>query len=463
MHSDGLSPRLPVYQGVKLGPPILEVFFFIWLGQLTTILGVSVVWVLHHNESSKRGGPDNFSQVTSVVESAAATLKYGGVEALQNMLRSKDSRLVYAVDETGHELLGRTAPPAAIIQARKLLNDKSSTSMVRQVQVSGNSFLLYVPSAEGFPLANAPQRRLIPWIAINAATIASLIFAMLLAWYFSKPIRHLRNAFESVASGNFNVNLNSVMGGRRDDLANLGQDFDRMTGQLRALIEAQRRLLHDISHELRSPLARLQVAIGLARQQPEKIESSMARIERESIRMDQLVGQLLTLSKLDAGVTDSMKESIVSGELLADIVDDAQFEAEAQSKQVDLVGEAKQIIVGNAELLHRAIENVIRNAIKYTLTGSRVIVETGEEDAMLKITVLDTGTGVAESELKLIFEPFFRGNSFGNSADGHGLGLAIARRVIVAHGGNIHASNRATGGLCVEMTIPIACEQNRVG
>jgi two-component system OmpR family sensor kinase len=161
-----------------------------------------------------------------------------------------------------------------------------------------------------------PPKRLFPWPSIIAATIASLIFASLLALYFSKPIRHLRSAFESVASGNFDVNLNSTMGGRRDDLADLGRDFDRMTSQLRALIEVQRKLLHDISHELRSPLARLQVAVGLARQQPDKIESSMVRIERESIRMDQLVGELLTLSKLDAGVADSMKESIVPGELL---------------------------------------------------------------------------------------------------------------------------------------------------
>ena len=439
-----------------MGRLFWKFFFFIWLGQLTTILGVSVVWMLHHNDNLKRGAIDSFSPVASVVQSAAATLQYGGMEALRTMLQSKESHFVYVVDETGHELFGRTASTEAIIQARTLLNEETASSMVKQVHVPGGSYLLYVPSAEGLPLANMPQRRLIPWVAIIAATIASLIFATLLAWYFSKPIRHLRTAFESVASGNFDVNLNSVMRGRRDDLANLGRDFDRMTSQLRALIEAQRRLLHDISHELRSPLARLQVAIGLARQQPEKIESSMVRIERESIRMDQLVGELLTLSKLDAGVTDSMKESIVSGELLADIVDDAQFEAEAQAKQVELVGEAKRIIAGNAELLHRAIENVIRNAIKYTPAGSRVLVNTGEQANMLKIAVLDTGTGVDESELELIFEPFFRGNSLGNNADGHGLGLAIARRVIIAHGGNIRASNRTTGGLCVEMTIPIA-------
>lgn len=434
-----------------MGRLFWKFFFFIWLGQMTTIMGVSAVWIWHHNENQRRSGLDNLSPATSVVESAAATLQYGGLNALRSMLQSKDNFPVYVVDDAGHELLDRPVRSELIDSSRAQINSDSVLSVVKQVQVSGNNYLLFLPNQK------IQQRRLFPWISIFAATVASLIFASLLAWYFSKPIRHLRSAFESVASGNFEVDLNSIMGGRRDDLADLGRDFDRMTSQLRALIDMQRRLLHDISHELRSPLARLQVAIGLARQQPEKIESSMVRIERESIRIDQLVGELLTLSKLDAGVTDSMKESIVPCELIADIVDDAQFEATAHSKKVELIGEVKTTLKGSAELLHRAIENVIRNAIKYTPEGAGVIVETSEEGgALLKITVLDTGSGVSEGELELIFAPFFRSNSRGNNADGHGLGLAIARRVIEAHGGNIRASNRATGGLCVEMTIPFA-------
>ncbi len=444
-----------------MGRLFWKFFFFIWLGQLTTILGVSAVWIWHHNENLKRGEIENVSPVTFVVKSAAATLQYGGPEALRNMLQTNPS--VYAVDESGHEILGRAVIPDAIIQARALLNNNDgANSTVKQVKIAGNSYLLYLPTVEGLPTPKISPKRLFPWFWLVGGTIASLVFASLLAWYFSKPIRHLRTAFESVASGKFNVDLNAIMGGRRDDLADLGRDFDRMTSQLRALIEGQRRLLHDISHELRSPLARLQVAIGLARQQPEKLESSMVRIERESIRMDQLVGELLTLSKLDAGVTDSMKETIAPDELLADIVEDAQFEARAQGKEVELVGEVKIFIQGSAELLHRAIENVIRNAIKHAPVGSSVVVATSKDDAsQLKISILDTGSGVEVSELELIFEPFFRSNSPGNNADGHGLGLAIARRVLGAHGGNIRASNRATGGLCVEMMIPIADAINR--
>jgi two-component system OmpR family sensor kinase len=459
-------------------------FIFIWLGQLTTILGVSTVWIIHHNENLRSGGADSFAPAAYAVESAAATLQYGGSEALKNLLRSKVSPPLFAVDETGHDLLGRAVLPEAITQARQQLNNGATISEVKQVKIERKTYLLFLPLTEGIPnsqpaqadgevvnhaaqnsatrhnhatnAARIQQRRLFPWISIIAATIASFIFASLLAWYFSKPIRSLRSAFEAVASGNFKVDLNSIMDGRRDDLADLGRDFDRMTSQLRSLIEGQRRLLHDISHELRSPLARLQVAVGLARQQPDKIESSMVRIERESTRMDHLVGELLTLSKLEAGVAGSLKETIDLKDLLADIVDDAQFEARAQGKEVELVGNVNATIQGSAELIHRAIENVIRNAIKHSPAGSKIIMDTSEDSSNINIDILDSGVGVPESELELIFEPFFRSNSSGNSADGHGLGLAIARRVIEAHCGNIRATNRKTGGLLVEMIIPVA-------
>jgi two-component system OmpR family sensor kinase len=425
-------------------------FIFIWLGQLTTILGVSSVWILHHNENQRRGGIDTFPSA-AIVESAAATLQFGGQDALRNLLKAKENFPVYAVNEAGQDILGRPILADAVAKARaRLINDVAIAS-VKKIDISGENWLIF--SEEGSLLPKNPPRRLFPWVPIIAATIASLIFASLLAWYFSKPIRNLRSAFESVSSGNLEVDLNSIMGGRRDDLADLGRDFDRMTNQLRTLIEGQRRLLHDISHELRSPLARLQVAIGLARQQPDKAESSMVRIERESVRMDHLVGELLTLSKVEAGLADSMKEHIDPEELLADIVDDAQFEAKAQGKDVQLVGRVNTSIQGNAELIHRAIENVIRNAIKHSPSGSNVIVNIGESTSQLQITILDSGAGVVDAELEQIFEPFFRSNTNGNSADGHGLGLAIARRVIDAHGGIIRASNRAAGGLCVEILL----------
>lgn len=304
------------------------------------------------------------------------------------------------------------------------------------------------PPRPGFPF--------VPVVPLVATLLASLIFAALLAWYFSKPIRSLRSAFEAMAGGDLAVRLGPSMGQRRDELADLGRNFDRMASHLGALIDGQRRLLHDVSHELRSPLARLQAAIGLARQQPEKLESSLQRIERESVRMDSLVGELLTLSRLEAGVMGGVEEEIELGELLADVVADARFEAETGRRGVEFSGCGEIHVRGRAELLHRALENVLRNALRHTPEGGKVALEVHADAGgnSLRLAILDQGPGVPEKELDSIFEPFFRGGG-AQSTDGHGLGLAIARRVVEAHGGSVRASNRAGGGLCVEIVLPV--------
>jgi two-component system OmpR family sensor kinase len=447
-------------------------FFFIWLAQLTSIWGVgSAIWLIRHNENQNLVGVDTSRPASYFVEAAASTLQYGGMEALKNLLKTESRRHVYAIDEAGQDILDRAVDPAMLESVKLAIKDAAPSQTIRQVSISGRTYLLFVPEMVGASTgffqnrfasnaSNATRRlqpHLYPVVPVVSGTLASLIFAYLLAWYFSKPIRNLRAAIESVADGNLNVALISTMGKRRDDLADLGRDFDYMADKLRGSIESQRRLLHDISHELRSPLARLQAAIGLLRQQPDNPEFSMERIERECVRMDRLVGELLTLSKLDAGATGSTQQTVSLKELLDDIVADARFEAKAQGKDVTVSCQCNAIIQGNIELLHHAIENVVRNAVKYAPIGSSVKIETWEnpEHGKLRIAVLDEGPGVPESEMALIFEPFYRGNASEMRPDGHGLGLAIAYRAIKAHGGNISASNREAGGLRVEMTLPM--------
>jgi len=292
-----------------------------------------------------------------------------------------------------------------------------------------------------------------PWVPIAAATLASLLFSVLLAWYFSRPIRALRQAFDAAAHGDLSPRFAKESGG--NELADLGRDFDRMTARLRSLIDGQTRLLHDVSHELRSPLARLQAAIGLAHQQPEKWSASMERIERESVRMDKLVGELLTLARLEAGAIKASQEEISMADLLDQIADDATYEAASQQRIVVQDGDADVQVIGQSDLLGRAIENVVRNAIKHSPDGGEVQLQTRvlPETRQLSIRVLDRGPGVSPADLDTIFQPFFR--SANANAEGHGLGLAIAQHVIEAHGGSIKASNRAGGGLCVEMILPV--------
>ncbi|MCE9632689.1 MAG: HAMP domain-containing protein [Methylophilales bacterium] len=293
-----------------------------------------------------------------------------------------------------------------------------------------------------------------PLEPLLAGLVASLVCALLMAWYFSKPIRSLRKAFEATAAGNLEFKLTPMMGKRRDELSDLGRDFDHMIGQLRTLMESQRRLLHDVSHELRSPLARLQVAIGLAHQTPEKIEETLSRIELESERMEKLVGELLTLSRLEAGMVGA-RELIHMDELINGLVGDAQFEAAAVGVSVVQVGNAEVLVDGNPELLRRAIENIVRNAIKHSPANTLVRLQAETKFQSLVLTICDHGNGVDERHLQTIFEPFFREQSGQVLNQGYGLGLAIAKRVIEAHGGSITAFNLVGSGLCMEIKLPI--------
>jgi len=294
----------------------------------------------------------------------------------------------------------------------------------------------------------------LPVLPFIGALLASLACAVALAWYVAKPIRRLRRAFEAAAAGNLELRIGRGMGGRRDELADLGRDFDRMAERLEAQINAQRHLLHDVSHEMRSPLARLQAAIGLARQQPARMADTLERIERESERMNQLVGELLTLSRLDAGVTGEL-EAVDTGELLANIVEDARFEGTARHLLVEATVGQMPEIRANAELLHRAIENVVRNALRHSPEGETVRLESGISGKQFRLAVLDRGPGVSETELTRIFQPFFRG-TVQPSSTGYGLGLAIAKRVVASLGGTIVAANRSGGGLAVEILLPIS-------
>ena len=299
-----------------------------------------------------------------------------------------------------------------------------------------------------------PHHLPLPLLPILAGSIVSLLFAALLAWYFARPIRILRAAFESIAGGNLETRIGASMGRRNDELADLGKDFDYMADRLQNLLEAQRRLLHDVSHELRSPLARLQAAADLMRQQPERGAEFVERIERDTLRMDKLVGELLTLARLDAGMTGKLDEEVDLREVVADIAEDACFEADAKrcSIEVDLNGPV--VARGSHELLYRAIENVVRNAVRYSPEGGTVAISAHSVDGWLRVTVADSGPGVFDSDLDAIFDPFFRSDP-GQSVAGYGLGLAISSRVVEAHGGSISAANQVKGGLIVTLLLPL--------
>jgi signal transduction histidine kinase len=289
-------------------------------------------------------------------------------------------------------------------------------------------------------------------LAIGA--LAALVTGLALAWYLSRPVRHLRWALQRMAEGRFDTRVEPLMGGRRDEIADLAHDIDGMAAQLEQLIASRRELLHDVSHELRSPLSRLQAAIGLLKQDPSQTAAMIERIERESQRLDALIEELLTLHRLTAGA-GLARERVDVIELLQAIAEDADFEAKASERSVRIDAPGVFVAEVNGELVYSAYENVIRNALKFSPPGSAVEIEarTSRDGSELVTRVRDRGPGVPAQMLDAIFEPFVRVEG-SESRRGVGLGLAIARRAMALHGGEIRAALRDGGGLEVTLRLP---------
>jgi two-component system, OmpR family, sensor kinase len=436
-------------------------FIAFWVTLVVVAFGVGSTVSLYNRMQDESADVAYGPRAVFMVNTAAATVKFGGMPALLDLMaewRGNGGAHVFVVDAAGRELLGRPVAPTVLEHARELATAPGGSREARLVNLpEGGELLLFVPARKQALhdriLQSPPHTRPQPAVPVIIGLLVSLVLSALLAWYLARPIRNLKWAFDAVAAGKLETRVGHLMK-RRDEIADLGRDFDHMAQQLQILITAQRRLLNDVSHELRSPLARMQAAIGLARQNPERLEATLDRIEHESARLDQLVGELLTLSRLEAGTSTAPSERVELVGMVAAIADDAHFEAQASGREVAYTGEGEVFAEVRAELLYRAFENIIRNAVKYTAPGSSVEVRAISTRDRFTVIVADRGPGVPEGDLDAIFEPFYRSEN-GQSATGFGLGLAIAKRAVEAHGGCIKVTNRAGGGLRVEIQLPI--------
>jgi signal transduction histidine kinase len=236
----------------------------------------------------------------------------------------------------------------------------------------------------------------------------------------------------------------------------LAVDFDAMAARLRTLLEARQQLLRDVSHELRSPLARLQIALGLARRPGANLTQEFDRIEQEAQRLDEMIGEILSLSRLDDPTPQVATESVSIEELLEVVCENARVEGDARGIRVALEAAEGMQVIGDRELLYRAVENVVRNAVRYSPSLGLVTVKASLSGQAVLIRVQDQGPGVPVALLQRIFEPFFRvSDARDRDSGGNGIGLAITARVVALQGGTVQAANDPDGGLIMEIRLPL--------
>ena len=289
---------------------------------------------------------------------------------------------------------------------------------------------------------------------IMLLTVAGGIFCYVISRYLTKPLYKLGAAAANIAEGRLETRADPSLTNRRDEIADLARNFDRMAERIEALITGQRRLLGDISHELRSPLSRLTVALGLVKQGPEEAAENLERIGLEARRLDTLIGQLLALTRIDSGVDRGSVAPFDLTNLVQEVANDGDFEAHARNRSVVVKQADACTANGFEELLRSAVENVVRNAIRHTAEGTAVEISLQISNTRALLRVRDYGPGVPESMLSEIFLPFQRvANGY---PEGAGLGLAIAERAVSVHRGIIRAMNAPTGGLIVEIDVPLA-------
>jgi two-component system sensor histidine kinase CpxA len=283
---------------------------------------------------------------------------------------------------------------------------------------------------------------------------AAVLFCYLLAYHLTKPLRELGKVVARFGQGDFSARARST---RNDEVGQLAEEFDRMAARIETLLDAERRLLLDISHELRSPLARLGVAVELARSGEDR-DQALNRIQKESDRLNELVGQLLQVTRAEGDPNLLRAVEVGFDELVVEVVEDSSIEADARGSNLRLDVTEPVTVNGDPELLRRAVENVVRNAIRYAPEKTSVEVAVRRDNGTCVLSVRDYGPGVPEESLSRIFDPFYRVETDRNrTSGGVGLGLSIARRAVVLHKGELSARNMHPG-LMVTMKLPAAAQ-----
>jgi two-component system sensor histidine kinase CpxA len=445
-----------------------KIFLSFWIA-LILFAGVSILVASLYIEHarSQYDTSDLRARTLGYIKEARLIALTKGEEGLKQWLAEIDRKEAIPhllIDERGQDLLGRQVPSYLQRRIDRLERNPHRHEQHRYKRwtvttADGHHYRL-MPDFKSVTLGRIIRRPKVIAIPLVIATLVSGLVCFLLARYLTRPIRHLSRATQQYAQGNLDLRVRPLMGRRKDEIAELASDFDQMAVRLQTLITSHRQLLSDVSHELRSPLARLQVALGLARQrQGSGPEPELDRIEFEAEQLNDLIGQLLSISRLETLSSTEAFSPVKVDSMIEEIVDNANFEAAEKACRVEISAAMPAVVSADENLLRSALENVIRNAVLYTFEGTSVEIRLQPDenrDGWIVITVRDHGPGVPDHMLEKLFEPFVRvAESRDRQSGGYGLGLAIAERAIRLHGGDITAANEEGGGLRVVIRLPV--------
>lgn len=455
---------------------LVRIFLSFWL-----IIGITIgaaALAGYYYAEQLRIAIENFDPGDTLVDASTA-LSSGGREGLESWLADANRTRgisIYVFDSEGRDILGRKPPRrlARVLrhhQSHRLRRGEAHADPLNLRRARPHSQLV---SADGevYTLLFAPLRRA-AGIRDGLPTGSSLFLlallvsggvSFLLARAITNPLRKLRYATVSLAEGQMDSRVSSSVGNRRDEIGMLARDFDAMAEKLQRAAAQQTELSRNVSHELRSPLARLRVATELAKRKAGELPE-FERMDEEAERLDRLIGQILSYTRLESGA-QLERSRIDLSELVQEVVDNVNFECRSGAYggvRVESELDAPPAFTGYADALTSAIENVVRNAVRHSPAGGTVRVRLAADAQAATVEVLDEGDGVGDDELPRLFEPFFRTRSaaLDSSKRGTGLGLAIAERAIRLNGGTVTALSRADGGLRVLVVLPLRREPAR--
>ena len=410
---------------------------------------------------------------TTLLSSAISAFKVRGDAGVREiMLEWRDnpvSENVFVITgDDKKDIIGRRVDAQTIEAAHRYAVDHPNSPLTHiTFDRWGEEYLFFIRGWNEQQIQRPPSPLFIPglnlapiwheFIILSFIIIVGLLLAYILANNITTPIRILDRGMNRLASGDLRTRISQQMDDRGDELSSLAVQFDKMAAQLQQLVEKERHLLHHVSHEMRSPLARMQAIVGLIQAQPQKQAHNLQRLETELVRMDALVGELLTLSRLETANVPMEKEPLALLPLLNHLVEDNQAIAQTNQQQLTLIVDDKipadAKVDANESYLYRAFDNVIRNAMAYSPQGSRIRIHLRQDSKHWLIEVIDNGPGVDEQQLPHIFTAFYRADSSAHK-QGTGLGLALTKHIIGQHNGKIMAENVQPNGLCIYFTLP---------